>query len=1026
MKVQKSEAGGWTDVETVVDDTSPRNILSGSYLNLSSIWNPAGWDTDKRDPGTYRVFAALRDGSGNILENDDNSLMTGYYQFNLTSPPSMIEIENIKIYDVTNAANNHTDTTNLTGSGTNTTFNLYTGKLYRIEFWVKNNDSSEANWTISSSDDIFHEYLNSTWAIDNNTDMWFANDTTNNTGGSWSGGKVDWDTSQGMNVTIGNYVKFYYVFNITTAANENYQVHFMINNTYFTEEDYSTFKIILSESQPPQLYNNIYNITPTQVDRGQSALVYARWNEEISEAKTEYNSTSSTLQNHTISLPDPNPQNWTNHTISTNSGWTTGVHKVKIYAADMNSNWNNTLSYLDLDVYGLASVVDSNLTNDTIDSGGWTIMQCRVQADNSSYIESYNVTFYNSTDYLGYNTTNATGWAQFNFTDNSLGYETITCNITDDTTKFLHASSQHQKQETLHTIEHESPKYYNVSPSLSMQHKGYNITYRSNWTDNFELDYAWLETNETGQWKNNSLHNPIKLTGDEDWANFTVTLPQNMTPGIMGWRIWANDTSGNINKTDVNTTEVRAWIGVADSDLTPSTIFNNSWSVMYCQVQEANTSGIDNYNVTFYSNESGYMGWNTTNATGWAQFNFTDNTTGLEEITCNITDDLSRYLEVAPGYENRTETLDTRVPGADVTPPGLVDNTYGLNTTWVWKGGSVLAYAHWNETIYDAYIKYNSTSSSFKSHQISGLPSNWTNYTISTNSSWIVGNHSVKINASDFDNNWNNSLEYKHFIVWGRSEVVWLSPSATVYRQTTALSCNVTDKDSGEPIQGVTVKFYNGSWEYLGSNDSDATGKAEINYDFSSYAVGPQTLHCVIENEPSLYYNTSSGDDTGNGPITVKGLLNVSIDNPAPGTDVRKGEIIWLNSSTKDEFDQSVSVNATWRNTTTELATTEDYNWTIPVGHSVGPELITINVSKQYYDPDSKNVSVNVWGWSNITWDSPASGNYTQETVLNLTCLVLDANTSSGIESYNVTFYNNDTGYMGYNTTNSTGYFCLL
>ncbi|HIE33808.1 MAG TPA: hypothetical protein EYP86_01550, partial [Candidatus Altiarchaeales archaeon] len=70
-------------------------------------------------------------------------------------------------------------------------------------------------------------------------------------------------------------------FNITTNKSEEYHIHFMINNTDFTLNDYSIYNIIKLEDNPPGLYNFIYDYYPDPVYRNETWHIYARWNEAI-------------------------------------------------------------------------------------------------------------------------------------------------------------------------------------------------------------------------------------------------------------------------------------------------------------------------------------------------------------------------------------------------------------------------------------------------------------------------------------------------------------------------------------------------------------------------------------------------------------------------------------------------------------------------------------------------------------------------------------------------------------------------
>ncbi|MFZ2070550.1 MAG: hypothetical protein WAV32_02885 [Halobacteriota archaeon] len=78
--------------------------------------------------------------------------------------------------------------------------------------------------------------------------------------------------------------------------------------------------------------------------------------------------------------------------------------------------------------------------------------------------------------------------------------------------------------------------------------------FAAHWTDNVALSgYIFATNNSSSEWVNDSF---VSMTGTANWSNVTKTL--NSTAGIaIGWRIYANDTSGNWNDTGVQTLTTR-------------------------------------------------------------------------------------------------------------------------------------------------------------------------------------------------------------------------------------------------------------------------------------------------------------------------------------------------------------------------------------------------------------------------------------------------------------------------------------
>ncbi|MCK4551087.1 MAG: hypothetical protein KAT91_03985, partial [Candidatus Aenigmarchaeota archaeon] len=455
MQVQQFVSGTWSVVDTV--HNSLKTIVLNSELTIYDIWNSIGWNTDKNGPGLYRVYAALRDPFGNVLKNDNNENISAAYEFNITESVNLTFVE-VRIYDVTGASDPKTDKSTLWATGLNETFDLFVNHDYRFEIEINNSDASEANWTIMSSDNITHQTINSTWQINPANDIGYSNSTLNFTGGNWSGGIVAWNSTLGGLVQIGDNATFFYVFNVTENSQGTYPVRFTINTTDFTRTEYDTYHVVDEDYDPPYIENSIYGTNTTQINRGDTILVYAKWNETIGGALAEYNSTVSSFSNYTVT-----PQgSWTNYTVSTDSDWLLGSHAIKIYANDSYGNSNYTLDYLVFDVWGWSYILASDiaLTNDTINVGESTTIRCKVTADDSTSISGYTVLFYNSTSYLGSNTTVFSGWASYSYQDNSPGEENLSCYITDDSSKKYNASLTHEQNITLTTLEGAPPKWH--------------------------------------------------------------------------------------------------------------------------------------------------------------------------------------------------------------------------------------------------------------------------------------------------------------------------------------------------------------------------------------------------------------------------------------------------------------------------------------------------------------------------------------------------------------------------------------
>ena len=90
-----------------------------------------------------------------------------------------------------------------------------------------------------------------------------------------------------------------------------------------------------------------------------------------------------------------------------------------------------------------------------------------------------------------------------------------------------------------------APRYYNVSQSKDRVNVGDFITLKAYWKDGTQLNWAWLEINESGKWENISY---AKLLSSEEWSIFEIKVNKE---GDICWRIYVNDTAGNVNSTEI-------------------------------------------------------------------------------------------------------------------------------------------------------------------------------------------------------------------------------------------------------------------------------------------------------------------------------------------------------------------------------------------------------------------------------------------------------------------------------------------
>ncbi|MCF7798375.1 DUF2341 domain-containing protein [Candidatus Woesearchaeota archaeon] len=1041
LTVQENSTGSWNHVATISNDTSTLRSIPATGLDLATIWNSVSWNTGTIAAGTYRAYGALQDDQGTTLTNYDSSEITGDWEFILEAPDLHLAIDDLRIYDVTETAqaNWRIYTGDLIGSGLNNSHTLYKDDIYRIEVDVENIGST--TWTINDTT-INYSNFNQNWTINETDYIWYSTlatianrraDTSKLSGNFTD--TITWDISSNQGtVAAGDVATFFFIINMSEEDTKG--IRFRIEHPDFDISDYSTLESIIFTVNAPALYNDIYNFTDTKVIRGDNTTLYARWDKTIGEANFTYNVVTpvgyATYQNTTPA----NTKNWSNYTINTGSTWFLGNHSAKIIVEDQSGNTNTSLPYLTFGVWGHAQPTSIQLNTSNIAVGDNVSIQCRITdaTNGNSVIAGYNVSFTNGTDTLGWNTTSATGWAVFNYHDLTAGSEQVGCFITESAADFYTIGALNSTMTTLLTTEEVLPTYSSLSGPTTA-HKGDVVGLNSYWQDNFGLDFANLSTNATGTFANASR---LEISGLADWANFSYTIPTSMTPGTLGWKVHGVDTSGNVNTTYVSTIAVWGYSEIGSSTLSPASVQEGNPTTMGCRiVDEQSLSALSNYNVTFYyQNKSNpgyiYLGYNLTNTTGWANYNFILPNASTYDIKCNITDDATQqYNSSTPFFAVKELNV---VSSADVYPPLIINGNYGINDTELYRGQCFMVYGEWNESINESWIQYNNTPTNITEFNgTAPFTANWTNISICTNNTWVPGEYTVQLFAKDQEGNLNNTLSTLSFEVKARANLSWIGPIGDLNRTTINLSCQVHDFDTGDPISGYTVRFYDGDeGSTLGNVATNASGVATLEYDYTiinsgnPVNVGPDALSCQIFVSAGYELATSFVEET----VYFYGDLAANITTPVSGAIMHTGVAESLVVNAEDEFGNTVrdingnvaTIDATWKNSTqTTLATGASTTWSIPATYATGVETITVNITEPYYRWNTDSVNVNIWGYADVTISTPPAGTYANNTPLMLTCRVTNSATGQGINTYPIAFYNDST-LLTTTPANATGY----
>ncbi|MBU0649481.1 hypothetical protein KJ969_05305, partial [Patescibacteria group bacterium] len=318
---------------SIIDNVTPLYALDDSGLDFAVaelIIPKAGSSIDQILHCVSWSYSNANCTSWEVNETDDFNVEENstHFWFNVTSfdtfggggGSTLPTLTEIRVYNVTGQADTH-DGGTLVASGLNTTFDLLTGRKYRVEFHITNEGIS---WDIDAADQLFHDGLNSSWTLDAVNDVWYTDDggDTNYTGGTWSNGNVSWDASLGGRLKNGEEGIFSYVINTSGGATEKLQVYFLVNDTSKNagSQDYSIYNVTklgwlnVTLNSPAedattnvrQNYTLTINATVTCED-GYCANVYAtaRYNASTTEPDTKIPTTPAKPFNIT---DNPNPQ----------------------------------------------------------------------------------------------------------------------------------------------------------------------------------------------------------------------------------------------------------------------------------------------------------------------------------------------------------------------------------------------------------------------------------------------------------------------------------------------------------------------------------------------------------------------------------------------------------------------------------------------------------------------------------------------------------------------------------------------
>jgi len=422
---------------------------------------------------------------------------------------------------------------------------------------------------------------------------------------------------------------------------------------------------------------------------------------------------------------------------------------------------------------------------------------------------------------------------------------------------------------------------------------------------------------------------------------------------------------------------------------------------------------VSNSNVSFYQNES-YIGYcYPTNSSGYCTYTYNASDTLTPSNYSIKFNSTKLYYNYSTTNETYIAVLGKLYPNITYAPQKSYRNdNVQLNSTTKDENGNIVtpSYVIW-------YL--NQTN-------ISSLDNTQQNITWSIPINQQTGQFflNASVNKTWYDSNYNVTQTQ----IWTKANITLYLPSSTTFDRGNSITyyANVTDYYNNSPVSN-----YNCSWWLDNStiNSSLTNTQGTCNWTWQTncnnitrdYA-GLHIINSSIGSNSSVFYDPNINNSYKN--TTLQGFLKIRIDSPQNNSVWHKTDSLWLNSTTNSECSSETitgqSVNWTLNNTQ-NINTGINYLWTILSNQTPGSYFINSTVNKTFYYSIYNTSNIQIWGWSNASWIYP-NGSQPYGNILNLTCSVTDANNSTIISGYNVSFwrYNTSSGSFDFVNSNIT------
>ena len=279
------------------------------------------------------------------------------------------------------------------------------------------------------------------------------------------------------------------------------------------------------------------------------------------------------------------------------------------------------------------------------------------------------------------------------------------------------------------------------------------------------------------------------------------------------------------------------------------------------------------------------------------------------------------------GSYNTTDNYTIEVQ--DVTPPQISSEQVQPSVIHRNETVNITATITDNKDINETWTQIGIPNNGYENKSMSLLSGSTYNLTYKATE---IGAYNFTVYANDSAGNLGNGTT-NTWTVYGWSNVSWVSPDDGSYPIGTIvnLTCLVKDVNTTQAIQDYPVKFWHNGNE-LGTNNTNSTGYAVYHWNTSGLDGGPHTVNCTIEDNSTLFYNTTSNDEAHTIVTILVPKMNVS-------------EVEHQNNYTYTINEYEAGDNISWTN--------------ITVNNTGGATAYDVNVTLNILDSGSQKVG---WG----------------------------------------------------------------